>query len=38
MLSALVIRLVKSVGEDRKNSRNSRAESGLDCPLEGQSL
>lgn len=31
MLSGLVIRLVMRVGEDRKNSRNSRMESGLDC-------
>lgn len=36
MLSGLVIRLVMSVGEDRKNSRNSRMESGLDCPLQSK--
>lgn len=38
VLSGLVIRLVMSVREDRKNSRNSRTESGLDCPLQEQGL
>lgn len=38
MLSGLVKRLVMSVEEDRENSRNSRMESGLDCPLQEQGL
>lgn len=37
-MSGLVRRLVRSLGEDRTNSGDSRMESGLDCPPEGQGL